>query len=179
MENSRTCFGLGGLLVPYLIKTHFLKSFYIIFAMQEACLVNNLREVRVRDDGACFFRSISRALHGNEVKHLFYRKATVNYMNNRRPDFEGFITDGWETYLQDLAHPNSFVDHQGMPALSDMLSLQLCVHIPGKELCTIGVFSHSARVTKVYTFITCADTRAFSQTKHRFLSRRSKAGVYT
>ena len=48
----------------------------------------------VKGDGNCMFRSIADQLEGNPAKHPEYRAAIMQYIYDRREDFEPFMEVG-------------------------------------------------------------------------------------
>lgn len=98
------------------------------FASQLQALGLRLREVP--GDGNCLFRALGDQLEGHSRNHLKHRQETVDYMINRREDFEPFVEDDvpFEKHVANLAQPGTFAGNDAIVAFARNNQMNVVIH---------------------------------------------------
>ncbi|KAJ6656753.1 hypothetical protein lerEdw1_003084 [Lerista edwardsae] len=89
-----------------------------------------LRLREVPGDGNCLFRALGDQLEGHSRNHLKYRQETVDYMINRREDFEPFVEDDvpFEKHVANLAQPGTFAGNDAIVAFARNNQVNVVIH---------------------------------------------------
>mmetsp|Transcript_105475 Transcript_105475/g.304890 ORF Transcript_105475/g.304890 Transcript_105475/m.304890 type:complete len:487 (-) Transcript_105475:4055-5515(-) len=94
------------------------------------CALLGVRVNVVKGDGNCMFRSIADQLEGNPQEHATYRDAIVQYINDRREDFEPFMEDDekFDAYIARMGRDGEWGGHQELFAASQHYNCNIVVH---------------------------------------------------
>ncbi|XP_066493219.1 OTU domain-containing protein 3 isoform X1 [Tiliqua scincoides] len=89
-----------------------------------------LRLREVPGDGNCLFRALGDQLEGHSRNHLKHRQETVDYMINRREDFEPFVEDDvpFEKHVANLAQPGTFAGNDAIVAFARNNQVNVVIH---------------------------------------------------
>lgn len=83
--------------------------------------------IKMREDGACLFRSVAYHVYGDQEMHGQVRRLCMDYMERNRDHFEGFITEDFATYIERKRHDREHGNHVEIQAMSEMFSR--CVEV--------------------------------------------------
>lgn len=94
------------------------------------CALLGVRVNVVKGDGNCMFRSIADQLEGNPTKHAEYRAAIMQYIYDRREDFEPFMEDDekFDAYIARMGRDGEWGGHQELFAASQHYNCNFVIH---------------------------------------------------
>ncbi|KFO93210.1 OTU domain-containing protein 3, partial [Buceros rhinoceros silvestris] len=78
----------------------------------------------------CLFRALGDQLEGHSRNHLRHRQETVDYMIQRREDFEPFVEDDvpFEKHVTNLAKPGTFAGNDAIVAFARNNQMNVVIH---------------------------------------------------
>ena len=82
-------------------------DFYTILLFGQITLKNNFLAIfllyDMRGDGNCLFRSFADQIERDENLHANYRTKCIAYMRTNRDEFEPFMTEDYDDYVDEMA----------------------------------------------------------------------------
>ena len=89
------------------------------------------KEYRVKGDGNCFYRCLSKYLYGEETKHIQIRNNVVNYMDQNRHIYSQYVDGNMEDHLLKQrstdGHSSSYATEAELFAAADRYRLNILV----------------------------------------------------
>ncbi|NXY85705.1 OTUD3 protein, partial [Alcedo cyanopectus] len=119
-------------------------------ARQLRALGLKLREVP--GDGNCLFRALGDQLEGHSRNHLRHRQETVEFMLQRREDFEPFVEDDvpFDKHVANLAKPGTFAGNDAIVAFARNNQLNVVIHQLNAPLWQIQGTEKQGRVRELH-----------------------------
>ena len=84
-------------------------------------------EKKIKGDGNCQFRSISDQLFGTPERYEEVRKMVVDQLRTKREEYEAFVPDDYEDYVNNMAMDGEWGDHLTLKAASDVYGRRMCI----------------------------------------------------
>lgn len=78
--------------------------------------------IKMREDGACLFRSVAFHVYGDQEMHGQVRRLCMDYMVHNRDHFSEFITEDFDLYIERKRHEREHGNHVEIQAMSEMYS---------------------------------------------------------
>ncbi len=100
----------------------------------------------VERDGNCLFRAIEHQLWLNQViyTHEELRRVSVNYIIENPSQFEGFVVENLDKYLESMSSFGTWADHVVIRALAQAISINIVIY---DENLNIHATNPNAQVT--------------------------------
>ena len=76
---------------------------------------NGWQAVDVGGDGNCFFRALAKQVYSDEKEHFRARQETIQYMRERREEFEHFVPrdfDSYDSYVDGMSREGRYIEGQ-------------------------------------------------------------------
>ncbi|EGG01531.1 uncharacterized protein MELLADRAFT_92040 [Melampsora larici-populina 98AG31] len=78
-------------------------------------------------DGNCQFRAVALLFWQDQNDHRSLRRTVVEYMRANPESFRPYITEGWETYLREMAEDGTWGDHYTLTAMAALYQRRFVV----------------------------------------------------
>eukprot|EP00759_Apiculatamorpha_spiralis_P005321 PhF_6_TR13225/c0_g1_i1/m.20914 len=88
-----------------------------------------LKQVEMKDDGNCQFRSIAHQLYGDQERHLEIRAAAVHHFETHRADFNFLFENAEEAkaYIDEMRTPKTWGDELTLKMICEGLGVTIHV----------------------------------------------------
>jgi lipoprotein-anchoring transpeptidase ErfK/SrfK len=73
---------------------------------------NGWQAVNVVGDGNCFFRALAKHVYLDEQEHRRARQETIQYMRDRREDFEQYVPEDFDSYVNRMSREGTYIEGQ-------------------------------------------------------------------
>eukprot|EP00900_Chrysochromulina_parva_P011409 jgi/Chrpa1/20269/Chrysochromulina_OHIO_Genome00027367-RA len=93
---------------------------------------NGWQAVNVGGDGNCFFRALAKQVYSDEQEHGRARQETIQYMRERREEFEHFVPkdfDSYDSYVNHMSREGTYIEGQfEIQAAADAFNVHIMVY---------------------------------------------------
>jgi hypothetical protein len=66
----------------------------------------------VGGDGNCFFRALAKQVYFDEQEHGRARQETIQYMRDRREEFEQYVPEDFDSYVNRMSREGTYIEGQ-------------------------------------------------------------------
>jgi len=82
----------------------------------------------IRGDGNCLFRSFADQIERDENLHANYRAKCIAYMRTNRDEFEPFMTEDYDDYVDEMAQLQEWGGNMEIIAMSRAYQVNVIIH---------------------------------------------------
>ena len=94
-----------------------------------------------RGDGNCFLWAVSRMVYASNEYHLYKRSQAITYLREQRDEFERFITNEYNNfinaYIRSMSQDGHWTDNPIIKATADALNIEIHIISSAQETSTI------------------------------------------
>uniref|UniRef100_A0A915K4L6 ubiquitinyl hydrolase 1 n=1 Tax=Romanomermis culicivorax TaxID=13658 RepID=A0A915K4L6_ROMCU len=83
---------------------------------------------KMKEDGACLFRSVADQIYGDQEMHGVVRKLCMDYMAKNADHFSAFVTEDFSTYIDRKRMESAHGNHAEIQALAEMFNRPIEVY---------------------------------------------------
>ncbi len=85
--------------------------------------------VDVAGDGNCFFRALAKQVYLDEQEHGRARQETIQYMRDRREDFEQYVPEDFDSYVNRMSREGTYIEGEvEINAAADAFNVRITVY---------------------------------------------------
>ncbi|EFN56859.1 hypothetical protein CHLNCDRAFT_144480 [Chlorella variabilis] len=101
--------------------------------LQERLFKLKLEHYVMEGDGSCQFRAVSFGLYGTQRHHTYVRRKAVQYMQQRRQDFEAFLGEDFGGYMRQMGRLGTWGDELTLRGICEALAVVVNVISSDRE----------------------------------------------
>jgi Ca2+-binding EF-hand superfamily protein len=93
---------------------------------------NGWQAVNVGGDGNCFFRALAKQVYLDEQEHRRARQETIQYMRDRREDFEQYVPKDFDSYVDLMSREGTYIEGQ-VEIKAAANAFNVCIKVYGRS----------------------------------------------